>query len=115
MEPYNLAHQKVELAYIEAIAERWRDLPQVACFDTTFHRGLPELAQRLPVPRLDAARGLRRHGFHGLSYTHVMDELNRLGGAALANVRLILAHLGSGAILHEKRSAHWRRRSAAST
>ncbi|MDO8540724.1 MAG: acetate/propionate family kinase [Opitutaceae bacterium] len=99
MEPYDPAHQAIELGCIEAITARWPDLPQVTCFDTTFHRNLPEVAQRLPVPRLDAARGLRRYGFHGLSYTHVMDELRRTAGEAAATGRLILAHLGDGASL----------------
>lgn len=99
MDPYDPAHQAIELAYIEEIAKRWPYLPQVASFDTTFHHGLAEIAQRLPVPRLDATRGLRRYGFHGLSYTHAMDELRRIGGEAKASGRVVLAHLGSGASL----------------
>ena len=99
MDPYDPAHQAVELGYIESVAQRWPDLPQIACFDTTFHRTLPEVAQRLPVSRLDAARGLRRYGFHGLSYTHVVNELRRLEGGAPTRGRVVIAHLGSGASL----------------
>jgi len=99
MDPYDPAHQAIELGYIEEVAKRWPELPQVACFDTTFHRTLPEVAQRLPVSRLDAARGLKRYGFHGLSYTHVVDELRRASGDSLAHGRIVVAHLGSGASL----------------
>lgn len=99
MDRYDPAHQAIELHYIESVARRWPDLPQVASFDTTFHRTMPEVAQRLPVTRLDATRGVRRYGFHGLSYAHVGSELRRVGGDALADGRVIVAHLGSGASL----------------
>lgn len=99
MDPYDPAHQAIELSYIEEVAKRWPELPQVACFDTTFHRTMPEIAQRLPVSRIDAARGLRRYGFHGLSYTHVLKELRRHGADALAHSRIVIAHLGNGASL----------------
>jgi acetate kinase len=72
-------------------------LPQVACFDTAFHRDLPEVAQLLPIPRSYYEAGVRRFGFHGLSYTYLMRELERLDGPEAANGRVILAHLGSGA------------------
>src|ERR671924_870030 len=79
---------------IEAVASRFQGLPQVACFDTAFHRRMPELAQRLPLPRDLWDQGIRRYGFHGLSYEYVMASL----GAA-AQGRLIIAHLGNGASL----------------
>lgn len=70
-------------------------VPQVACFDTGFHRSLPELAYRLPVP---ARFGLRRYGFHGLNYAHIAQQMASVIGAA-AHGRVVVAHLGSGASL----------------
>jgi acetate kinase len=75
------------------------DLPQVACFDTAFHHELPRVAQILPIPRRYEAQGVRRYGFHGLSYSYLIKELSRVAGAAVAKGRVILAHLGSGASL----------------
>jgi len=71
----------------------------VACFDTAFHRGLPRVARLLPLPRRYEAAGVRRYGFHGLSYEFLMEELARLAGPAAAQGRVILAHLGNGASL----------------
>jgi acetate kinase len=85
-------HLPSSLAAIEAIAARDPGLPQVACFDTAFHAGLPELARRLPLP--ERYREVRRYGFHGLSYEYVMSVL---GPAAPA--RIVIAHLGNGASL----------------
>jgi acetate kinase len=73
-------------------------LPQVACFDTAFHRTMPRVARLLPIPRRYAAQGVERYGFHGLSYAYLMEELGRLDTAA-AKGRVILAHLGNGASL----------------
>jgi acetate kinase len=87
-------HLPSELAIIESVVRDRPHVPQVACFDTAFHRGMPESAQRLPLPRDLWNAGLRRYGFHGLSYEYV---LWRLGTAA--NGRLIIAHLGNGASL----------------
>ena len=87
-------HLPSELAVIEAVTERYPDLPQVACFDTAFHRGMPELAQRFPLPRALWSETLRRYGFHGLSYEYIVGVL---GPAALT--RTIIAHLGNGASL----------------
>jgi acetate kinase len=81
-----------ELSVIEAVAERFPTLPQVVCFDTAFHRRMPELAQRLPLPRALWDLGVRRYGFHGLSYEYIVE---RLGPAARG--RTIIAHLGNGA------------------
>jgi acetate kinase len=71
----------------------------VACFDTAFHHDLPRVAQLLPIPRRYEAQGVRRYGFHGLSYAFLMGELARLAGPESAQGRVILAHLGNGASL----------------
>ncbi|HEY5313454.1 MAG TPA: acetate/propionate family kinase, partial [Pirellulales bacterium] len=81
---------------LEAFARHLPQVPQVACFDTAFHRELPRVAWLLPLPRRYAAQGVRRYGFHGLSFTYLMAELARLDAAA-AKGRVVLAHLGSGA------------------
>ncbi len=85
-------HLPPVLDCIEAVATQFPGLPQVACFDTAFHRRMPELAQRLPLPRPLWDAGIRRYGFHGLSYEYVVEQL---GAAGLG--RLIIAHLGNGA------------------
>lgn len=87
-------HLPAALQGIEAVTSRFPGLPQVACFDTAFHRQMPELAQRFPLPRKLWDIGLRRYGFHGLSYEFIMD---RLGTEGLG--RVIIAHLGNGASL----------------
>ena len=71
----------------------------MACFDTAFHYDLPRVARLLPIPRRYEAQGVRRYGFHGLSYAFLMRELARLAGAEAARGRVILAHLGNGASL----------------
>jgi acetate kinase len=71
----------------------------VACFDTAFHRTMPRIASLLTIPRRYEAAGVRRYGFHGLSYAFLMEELVRLGDAAATQGRVILAHLGNGASL----------------
>jgi acetate kinase len=70
---------------IEAFRERHPHLPQVACFDTAFHAALPTVARQLPIPRRYQAKGLRRYGFHGLSYAYLMEELSRAAGAEAAD------------------------------
>jgi acetate kinase len=85
-------HLPPQIAGIEAVAGRFPELPQVACFDTSFHRRMPELAQRFPLPARFWEDGLRRFGFHGLSYEYV---LGALGPAARG--RVLIAHLGNGA------------------
>src|SRR5258708_1084692 len=92
-------HLPREIELIEAMQRRYPDVPQVACFDTAFHRGMPAEATLLPIPRRYAAKGVQRYGFHGLSYTFLMQELARLGDRAASRGRVILAHLGSGASL----------------
>jgi acetate kinase len=71
----------------------------VACFDTAFHGSMPRVARLLPIPRRYEARGVRRYGFHGLSYAYLVEELERLGDPAATSGRAILAHLGNGASL----------------
>jgi acetate kinase len=71
----------------------------VACFDTAFHHDLPRVARLLAIPRRYEAQGVRRYGFHGLSYAFLMEELARLAGSEAAEGRVILAHLGNGASL----------------
>ena len=88
-------HLPSEIALIEALAQRFPDTPQVACFDTAFHRDLPRVSRILPIPRKYEATGVRRYGFHGLSYSYLVEQLRR-EPAGLPQ-RLVLAHLGNGA------------------
>jgi len=99
LKPFDPEHLPGELLLIEAFQGRFPGLPQIACFDTAFHREMPRVAQLLPLPRRFEAKGLRRYGFHGLSYAFLMDELARLAGPETARGRIILAHLGNGASL----------------
>lgn len=96
---YTPDHLPAEIALIESIGERLASVPQVACFDTAFHRNLPRVAKRYALPRRLQAAGLERRGFHGLSYAFLLEELARLAGTAAARGRVILAHLGNGASL----------------
>jgi acetate kinase len=97
--PFDPEHLPREIELIEALWHRHRQLPQVVCFDTAFHRSMPHIAALLPIPRRYAAKGIQRYGFHGLSYTFLMQELARLGDPAAERGRVILAHLGGGASL----------------
>jgi acetate kinase len=99
LSPFDPEHLPEEILLTEAFGRRFPDLPQVACFDTAFHHDLPRVAQMLPIPRRYEAQGVRRYGFHGLSYSFLMGELARLAGAEAAQGRVILAHLGNGASL----------------
>lgn len=90
-------HLPEEILLTRAFSTRYPALPQVACFDTDFHRDLPRVARLLPIPRRYEAQGVRRYGFHGLSYAFLMGELERLDGKAAAQGRVVLAHLGNGA------------------
>ena len=92
-------HMPEEILLTEAFHRRFPDLPQVACFDTAFHHDLPRVAQLLPIPRRYEAQGVRRYGFHGLSYAFLIEELARIAGQGAAQGRVILAHLGNGASL----------------
>lgn len=94
--PYDPEHLPKQLELIEAFQKWFPDLPQFACFDTAFHCTIPRIASMLPIPRRYQAKGLRRYGFHGLSYEFLIQELTRLGDPAARNGRVILAHLGNG-------------------
>ncbi len=98
--PLDPEHLPQEILLSEAFARRFPQLPQVACFDTAFHHDLPQVARLLPIPRRYEALGVRRYGFHGLSYEYLVGALKRIDGAApAAGDRAILAHLGNGASL----------------
>ena len=97
--PYAQEHLPLEIELIEAFRQRHPAMPQVACFDTAFHRTMPRVASLLAIPRRYEAAGVRRYGFHGLSYEFLLEELARLGDAAASTGRVILAHLGNGASL----------------
>jgi acetate kinase len=99
LSPFDPEHMPEEILLTEAFHRRFPDLPQVACFDTAFHHDLPRVARLLPIPRRYEAQGVRRYGFHGLSYAFLMEELARLAGSEAAQSRVILAHLGNGASL----------------
>jgi acetate kinase len=99
LSPFDPEHLPEEILLIEAFYRRFPGLPQVACFDTAFHHDLPRVAKLLPIPRRYEAQGVRRYGFHGLSYAFLMGELSRLTGTEAAQGRIILAHLGNGASL----------------
>jgi acetate kinase len=107
LSPFDPDHLPEEILLTGAFHRRFPDLPQVACFDTAFHHDLPAVARLLPIPRRYEALGVRRYGFHGLSYAFLMGELARLAGPVAAQGRVILAHLGNGASLaavHEGKS-----------
>jgi acetate kinase len=98
LSPLAPLHQPHNLAAIEAIAERLPGVPQVACFDTSFHRGQPAVAEVVPLPRDIRGQGVQRYGFHGLSYEYIASVLPSVA-PGIANGRVIVAHLGSGASL----------------
>jgi acetate kinase len=91
-------HQPHNLAAIEAVAQRLPDVPQVACFDTSFHRAMPEIAQLVPLPREICGANVKRYGFHGLSCEYIASVLPQVA-PEVARKRVIIAHLGSGASL----------------
>jgi acetate kinase len=89
-------HQPNNLAPIRTILHRLPDLPQVACFDTAFHRGHAEVADRFAIPERLYSEGVRRYGFHGLSYEYIAGQLRDVA-PEIANGRVVMAHLGNGA------------------
>jgi acetate kinase len=97
--PLDPDHMPPELALVEAARRAFPGTPQIGCFDTGFHHGLPRVAQLLAIPRRYQHGLVRRYGFHGLSYEYLMHELRRLAGTGAADGRVILAHLGSGSSL----------------
>ena len=90
-------HLPSAIALMDDFAARFPRIPQIACFDTAFHNAMPRVAKLLPIPRRYEAKGVQRYGFHGLSYSYLMQELEVVAGAKAASGRVILAHLGSGA------------------
>lgn len=96
---YAPEHLPAEIAMIKACRDRFGALPQLACFDTAFHRDMPVAARMLAIPRRFYEQGVQRYGFHGLSYSYLLQELRRRAGDEVAEGRLILAHLGNGASL----------------
>ena len=97
--PYAPDHLPREIELIQAFGERHPHLPQVACFDTSYHGTMPRVATLLPIPRRYQTKGVQRYGFHGLSYAYLLEELARAAGPEAAHGRVILAHLGNGASL----------------
>ena len=91
-------HQPYNLSAIEAVWERLPGVPQVVCFDTSFHRGQPAVAQLIPLPREIRDAGVQRYGFHGLSYEYIASVLPSVA-PEIAGGRVVVAHLGSGASL----------------
>jgi acetate kinase len=98
LEPLAPLHQPYNLAAIDAVFQRMPDVPQVACFDTGFHRGRRAVAVVLPLPLEIRRKGVQRYGFHGLSYEYIASSLPRMA-PDIARGRVIVAHLGSGASL----------------
>ena len=94
--PLDPDHLPEAIAGIRFIARRLPQLPQIACFDTAFHSGLPTVARMYAIPRNLYDEGIRRYGFHGLSYEYVLQQLRAMDGG-LAEGRVIIAHLGNGA------------------
>jgi acetate kinase len=90
-------HLPDEIKGLEAVRRYFPDLPQIVCFDTAFHRRMPEVAQRYALPEPLFQAGLRHYGFHGLSYEYITQELVKEAGAQEASGKLIIAHLGNGA------------------
>ncbi len=99
LSPFDPDHLPEEVELLEAFRSRFPSLPQIACFDTAFHHDMPRVAQLIAIPRRYEAQGIRRYGFHGLSYSFLLEELDRLAGAKESRRRVILAHLGNGASL----------------
>ncbi len=97
LSPLDPEHLPGEVALIEAFREALPHARQAACFDTAFHHDLPRVARLLPIPRRYEAQGVRKYGFHGLSYEYLMEELGSIAGSRAAGGRVILAHLGNGA------------------
>ena len=94
---YDPEHLPGEIRLIEIFQEHYPSLVQIACFDTAFHASMPSVAKSLSIPRKYQALGIQRYGFHGLSYSYIMEELQRLAGNESVHGRIILAHLGNGA------------------
>lgn len=90
-------HLPAALALIEIISSKYPSLKQIACYDTAFHRDLPTVSRTFALPRKLEKQGIKRYGFHGLSYSYLLEKLKKDVSARQAKGRLILIHLGSGA------------------
>src|ERR1700736_2518621 len=99
LSPFDPEHLPEEILLTETFRRRFPDLPQGGCFDTSFHYDLPRVARLLPISRRYEAQGVRRYGFHGLSYAFLIGELARLAGAEAAHGRVTPPHLGKGGSL----------------
>ncbi len=97
--PFDPIHMPVAIECIDAFRRRFPNVPQVACFDTAFFHDLPRVAQIVPLPRKYEKLGLRRYGFHGLSYSYLLSKFEDVCGSQAAHGRIIFAHLGSGVSL----------------
>jgi acetate kinase len=96
---YDPDHLPGEIKLIEVFRKRYPAVVQIACFDTSFHTSMPTVAKLLTVPLRYFEKGIQRYGFHGISYSYLMEELNRIAGNEKAHGKVILAHLGNGASL----------------
>ena len=96
--PFDPLHQPIGIAGIESCQRLFNGVPQIACFDTAFHATQPEVAKIIALPQQFADQGIRRYGFHGLSYQYISSMLGDLD-STLASGRVVIAHLGSGASL----------------
>ena len=94
---YDPEHLPIEIKLIEEFEKRNPAITQIACFDTSFHSSMPAVAKMLSIPRRYSTQGIKRYGFHGLSYAYLIEDLKRTAGAEVAKGKLIIAHLGSGA------------------
>ncbi len=99
MSPFDPEHLPAELAIIDIFKEKFPNALQMACFDTVFHQQIPRIAKIIPIPRRFEKKGIQRFGFHGLSYTFLMTEFEKLVGSKTAQGKIILCHLGNGASL----------------
>ncbi len=97
--PYAPRHLPFEITLIQKLKDRLPHIPHVACFDTAFHHSMPREAQLIPVPISYRTNGVRRYGFHGLSYEYLLEALEETFGVPVKDKRVVLAHLGSGASL----------------
>ncbi|MET4081944.1 acetate kinase [Pedobacter sp. UYP30] len=96
---YDPEHLPSEIKLIEVFRKHYPDLDQVVCFDTAFHNDMPDVAKLVPIPLKYRDKGVKRYGFHGLSYAYLLQEFERIEGTEKAKEKIIIAHLGSGASL----------------
>ena len=102
LEQIDRTHTPQALGIIEAVTRRFPGVPQFACYDTAFHRSMPDVAQRYPLPRWTLNAGVRRYGFHGLSCESIIAQLEKISATAS---RVLIAHLGNGASVTAVRDA----------